>query len=46
MIYGSLMTDDLESLILDLIDWLGCSPRPYSEVLDAWPGRRVPTLPV
>jgi hypothetical protein len=30
------MTDNLESLILDLLEWLGSSPRPYSEVLDAW----------
>jgi hypothetical protein len=45
MIYGTLMTDDLDSLILDLIDWLGCSPRPYSEVLDAW-RTSCPRLPV
>ena len=30
------MTDNLENLILDLLEWLGSSPRPYSEVLDAW----------
>jgi len=30
------MTDNLETLILDLLEWLGSSPRPYSEVLDAW----------
>ena len=39
------MTDDLDSLILDLIEWLGCSPRPYSEVLDAW-RTSCPRLPV
>ncbi|MGO9874610.1 MAG: hypothetical protein ACLPVY_12505 [Acidimicrobiia bacterium] len=39
------MTDDLDSLILDLLEWLGSSPRPYSEVLDAW-RTSCPRLPV
>lgn len=30
------MTDNLENLILDLLEWLGSSPRPYADVLDAW----------
>ena len=30
------MFDGLDNLILDLLEWLGSSPRPYSEVLDAW----------
>ena len=30
------MTDNLENLILDLLEWLGSSQRPYSEVLGAW----------
>jgi hypothetical protein len=30
------MTDSVETLILDLLEWLGPSPRPYLEVLDAW----------
>ncbi|HEX3839743.1 MAG TPA: hypothetical protein VHU85_03020 [Acidimicrobiales bacterium] len=30
------MTDNLETLILDLLVWLGPHPRPYAEVLDAW----------
>jgi hypothetical protein len=30
------MTDNVENLILDLLEWLGTSPRPYAEVLDAW----------
>ena len=30
------MVDGLDTLILDLLEWLGSSPRPYSEVLDAW----------
>ncbi len=28
--------DALESLILDLLDWIGPFARPYDEVLDAW----------
>jgi hypothetical protein len=28
--------DNLENLILDLLEWLGSSQRPYLEVLDAW----------
>jgi hypothetical protein len=39
------MSDDIESLILDLLEWLGSSPRPYSEVLDAW-RTSCPRLPV
>jgi hypothetical protein len=39
------MTGDLDSLILDLLEWLGPSPRPYSEVLDAW-RTSCPRLPV
>jgi hypothetical protein len=39
------MTEDLDSLILDLLEWLGPSPRPYSEVLDAW-RTSCPRLPV
>jgi hypothetical protein len=30
------MTDHPDHLIVDLLEWLGPSPRPYSEVLDAW----------
>ena len=30
------MTDNLDNLILDLLEWLGSSQRPYLEVLDAW----------
>jgi D-3-phosphoglycerate dehydrogenase / 2-oxoglutarate reductase len=39
------MTDDLHTLILDLLEWLGSSSRPYSEVLDAW-RTSCPRLPV
>jgi hypothetical protein len=30
------MADDLDNLVLDLLEWLGPSPRPYSEVIEAW----------
>ena len=39
------MTDTVDNLILDLLEWLGSSPRPYSEVLDAW-RTSCPRLPV
>ena len=39
------MTDTVDCLILDLIEWLGTSPRPYSEVIEAW-GTSCPRLPV
>lgn len=39
------MTDTVENLILDLLEWLGTSPRPYGEVLDAW-RTSCPRLPV
>jgi D-3-phosphoglycerate dehydrogenase len=43
MISSRTMTVD--SLILDLLEWLGTSPRPYAEVLDAW-RTSCPRLPV
>lgn len=39
------MTDTVDNLILDLLEWLGSSPRPYPEVLDAW-RTSCPRLPV
>jgi hypothetical protein len=45
MTYGGTMADNLEYLVLDLLEWLGSSPRPYSEVLDAW-RTSCPRLPV
>jgi hypothetical protein len=45
MIWTSPMTDTVENLILDLLEWLGTSPRPYAEVLDAW-RTSCPRLPV
>lgn len=39
------MTDSVDDLILDLLDWLRPSSRPYIEVLDAW-RTSCPRLPV
>jgi hypothetical protein len=45
MISRSPVTDNVDNLILDLLEWLGTSPRPYAEVLDAW-RTSCPRLPV
>ena len=39
------VSDAVESLILDLLEWMGPEPRPYSEVLEAW-RTSCPRLPV
>jgi len=39
------MTNSVDDLVLDLLEWLGSSPRPYAEVLDAW-RTSCPRLPV
>jgi D-3-phosphoglycerate dehydrogenase len=39
------MTDTVDNLILDLLEWLGHRPRPYPEVLEAW-RTSCPRLPV
>jgi hypothetical protein len=39
------MSDTLDPLILDLLEWIGSGPRPYSEVIDAW-RTSCPRLPV
>jgi hypothetical protein len=39
------MSDTVDSLILDLLEWIGSEPRPYDEVLDAW-RTSCPRLPV
>jgi hypothetical protein len=39
------MSDTVESLILDLLEWIGPDSRPYPEVLDAW-RTSCPRLPV
>ena len=39
------MTDPVEPLILDLLEWIGPRARPYTEVLEAW-RTSCPRLPV
>jgi hypothetical protein len=39
------MTDTLDVLILDLLEWVGPTSRPYAEVMDAW-RTSCPRLPV
>jgi D-3-phosphoglycerate dehydrogenase / 2-oxoglutarate reductase len=39
------VNDTLDNLVLDLLGWMGNSPRPYSEVLEAW-RTSCPRLPV
>jgi D-3-phosphoglycerate dehydrogenase len=39
------MPDTLDSLILDLLEWIGPIPRSYAEVLEAW-RTSCPRLPV
>jgi len=39
------VSETVESLILDLLEWLGAGPRPYVEVQDAW-RTSCPRLPV
>ncbi|MGD0882536.1 MAG: hypothetical protein ABSB09_13295 [Acidimicrobiales bacterium] len=39
------MTDTVDPLILDLLEWLAIGPRPYSEVMEAW-RTSCPRLPV
>ena len=39
------MTDTVEALILDLLDWLLVRDRTYAEVMDAW-RTSCPRLPV
>ena len=39
------MADPIDALILDLLEWIGPTPRPYDEVLEAW-RTSCPRLPV
>jgi hypothetical protein len=39
------MSENVESLVLDLLEWIGPGSRPYAEVLDAW-RTSCPRLPV
>ena len=45
MFRRSLMADSVDALVLDLLEWVGGSPRPYAEVLEAW-RTSCPRLPV
>ena len=39
------MSDTVDTLIMDLLAWIGVQPRLYSEVIDAW-RTSCPRLPV
>ena len=39
------MSESVEALILDLLEWIGPRPRPYAEVIEAW-RTSCPRLPV
>ena len=39
------MSDPVEALIIDLLEWIGPRPRPYAEVMEAW-RTSCPGLPV
>jgi D-3-phosphoglycerate dehydrogenase len=39
------VSDPVEPLVLDLLDWIGPHSRPYAEVLEAW-RTSCPRLPV
>jgi len=38
-------SDRIDSLVLDLLEWIGGEPRPYAEALEAW-RTSCPRLPV
>ena len=44
-IHRATVSDTVETLILDLLEWMGPHPRPYAEVLEAW-RTSCPRLPV
>ena len=39
------MTNTIDPLILDMLEWIGPESRPYQEVIEAW-GTSCPRLPV
>ncbi|MBV8711190.1 MAG: hypothetical protein JOY56_05405 [Solirubrobacterales bacterium] len=41
----SRIRDTVDTLILDLLEWIGPNPRPYAETLEAWK-TSCPRLPV
>ena len=42
---GDAMSQPVDALILDLLEWVGPTPRPYDEVMEAW-RTSCPRLPV
>ena len=40
------MSDTIDALILDLLEWVGPHARPYAEVMEAWRRTSCPRLPV
>ena len=39
------MSDPVDALVIDLLEWIGPRPKPYAEVIDAW-RTSCPRLPV
>ena len=39
------MSDPVDALVLDLLEWIGPASKPYAEVMDAW-RTSCPRLPV
>jgi len=39
------MSDPVDALVIDLLEWIGPGGRPYAEVIDAW-RTSCPRLPV
>lgn len=39
------MSDPVDALVIDLLEWIGPQSRPYAEVMDAW-RTSCPRLPV
>jgi len=42
---NAVVAENVDSLILDLLAWIGDEPRPYAEVMEAW-RTSCPRLPV
>jgi hypothetical protein len=43
--HSSPLSGTIDTLILDLLEWIGPDPRPYNEVIEAW-RTSCPRLPV
>jgi D-3-phosphoglycerate dehydrogenase len=39
------MSENVDALVRDLLEWIGPAPRPYAEVMEAWK-TSCPRLPV